>query len=185
LDGESYIVRIAVRNLLSWWARKTGPDAEPPALSEPASPPANSDRLSQDHSASTWGHLRFFPGRDEKFVRPDDVERLKEYGYFGVMFQEVAREGDYLVLEHQGEVFRVHAVLFKRMPHPDFVPGDQVIASRELAMVSDFCWHYDKDEYYYFVTIRGKKKSKRYFLADLVRAENSQAAPPPGAGEIH
>jgi hypothetical protein len=58
------------------------------------------------------------------------------------------------------------------MPPPLFQIGEMV-QERErpniAGVVNRVVWHHKRDEYLYFLTVNGKKKSRSYFANELIR----------------
>lgn len=55
---------------------------------------------------------------------------------------------------------------------PRFVDGDLVspVSHPELVgAIHEIRWHFNRQEYMYFITVNGKKKSKRYYFDDLIK----------------
>lgn len=74
-----------------------------------------------------------------------------------------------ITLKYGDKLLRVKGDLFEIVSTPQFYIGQKVRIKdkNEDAIITDIMWHYDKKEHYYFVTVSGKKKSKRYFEFEL------------------
>ena len=55
-----------------------------------------------------------------------------------------------------GEVFPIGSSI-KLKKYPD-----------KVGIIREICWYWDKKEPMYFITLNGKKKTKRYFLEDFI-----------------
>jgi hypothetical protein len=45
--------------------------------------------------------------------------------------------------------------------------GFEILDKGIQAEICDFNWHYNNGEYYYFVSVNGKRLKKRYFISEL------------------
>ena len=55
---------------------------------------------------------------------------------------------------------------------PVFTYGEKVSPANHPDMegcIRDIVWHYDNKDYMYYVSVNGRKKSKRYYSVDLLK----------------
>ena len=115
-----------------------------------------------------WGVYPWFAEQGIELIHPDDLESFRLEASNAKVF-ECIEEGDYITLMYKNNCYRVKDKLFKPVPKPTYIFGDivKIKESGVSAVITDIMWHYDKQEHYYFVSVRNKKKSRRYFEAEL------------------
>ena len=55
---------------------------------------------------------------------------------------------------------------------PQFVDGESVSPANHpelVGVIRGIGWHFDNQDYMYFITVNGRKKSKRYYANDLLK----------------
>ena len=84
---------------------------------------------------------------------------------------ECIEENEYLTLKYNSNYYRVKDKLFKTVPTPKYNFGEivKIKENDEEAIITDIMWHYSKQEHYYLISIRGKKKSKRYLETEFMK----------------
>lgn len=50
----------------------------------------------------------------------------------------------------------------------DLIHPADLEAFKQEAIITDIMWHYDKQEHYYLISTRAKKKSKRYLESEFM-----------------
>lgn len=115
-----------------------------------------------------WGTYHWFIEHGINLIHPDDIENFKKEVNNSKVFECVA-QGEYLTLKYNNNYYRVREKLFKPVPIPKFDFGQKVKIKdkNEIAIITDIMWHFGNTEHFYFVTVNGKKKSKRYFESEL------------------
>lgn len=81
------------------------------------------------------------------------------------VFECIGENAEFITLKYGEKLFRVKGDLFKIVPMPKFHTGQKVRLEekfKEDVVISDVMWRFDKHEHYYYITVAGKKKSKRY-----------------------
>lgn len=119
-----------------------------------------------------WGMYPWFVERGMEFIHPDDLEAFKSEASNCKVF-ECIKKNDYLTLRYNDRCYRVKDKLFRPVPTPKFHFGEKVIINGKdkQAIITDIMWHTDKHEHYYFISIGGKKKSKRFFDLELSKVD--------------
>ena len=115
-----------------------------------------------------WGVYPWFAEQDIELIHPDDLESFKLEVSNTKVFKCI-EEGEYITLWYNNHYYRVKDKLFRPVPAPTYSFGDivNIKESGVTAVIADIMWHYDKQEHYYFVSVRNTKKSRRYFEAEL------------------
>lgn len=117
-----------------------------------------------------WGRSPFC-GTDK--IHPDGLTNfIKNYNSYKV-FQCTNENSSFITIRYNTDFYRVKGEMFIILPKPRYVWGDTVVLKNRqcIAIVAEIMWHVDKKEYYYFVTVNGRKKSKRYFENELCICE--------------
>ena len=116
-----------------------------------------------------WGIYPWHIEHGAELIHPDDLEAFRKETNSSKVF-ECMEEGDYITLRYNGNRYRVKDKLFKPVPTPKYTFGEivRVKKSEEEAVITDIMWHYDKQEHFYFIAVRGKRKSKRYWESEFV-----------------
>lgn len=122
-----------------------------------------------------WGLYLWLPGDSNDSIHPDDLKLFKATASNVKVFECVEEDALWLTLRYGNNSFRVKRKLFKTLLPPRFIFNQKVEvknkAHEEDAVISDVMWHFDKKEYYYFIQLNKKKKSKRYFENELTERE--------------
>lgn len=114
-----------------------------------------------------WGRCPWFPESGMGLVHPDDRETFRREAHNCKVFACVA-EGDYYTVWYH-QYYRVKPELFRPVPKPKFEFGQKVTwaGAEKAAVVTDILWHLSKQEHYYFLSIGGKKKTRRFYESEL------------------
>jgi len=119
----------------------------------------------------TWGLYPWFVENREHLVYPPDLEKFEKLSPYGKVFQCVNEDDQYLMLKYKDETFSVKPDLYKQVSAPKINFNDKVrLVEKPNAevVINEIFWHSDRNEPMYFITIDGKKKSKRYWNCDFV-----------------
>jgi len=121
---------------------------------------------------NSWGTYPWFIAHGEEKIHIEDLERFKKEAHNCKVFKCIGKDTNYIILEYGVSRYRVKSDLFKIVPNPKFCNGQKVIIKDKNieVIISDIMWHYDKKEHYYFIFDGHKKKSKRYFEAEITIA---------------
>lgn len=94
---------------------------------------------------------------------------LHMQGHQGLIGKVIADDGDILTIYCGDRTMRFWKKDFKVYETPDLVWGDKVlIIDKNIeGVITHFTWHYNNKEYFYFVSVNGKKLKRRYFLPEL------------------
>ncbi|MEM1272939.1 MAG: hypothetical protein AAGF88_03930 [Pseudomonadota bacterium] len=116
----------------------------------------------------------WFEEHGERHIHPDDLEYVRSAHPYGRVFGYAGRDGKYSVLQFGDRTIRVLPKLLQNVPSSRFdffdVGEDVVLVKDEQpATVLSVMWHFEKNEPIYQLRVNGKKKSKRYWQADLTR----------------
>ena len=117
-----------------------------------------------------FGTYQWFIEHGAEKIHPDDLERFKSEAHNCKIFEFVEDHAEYITIQYGNNQYRVVKDLFKPVPVPKYRIGQRVKAksTNEDAVVSDVMWHHDMKSHYYFLIVNGKKKSTRYFAADIM-----------------
>lgn len=118
---------------------------------------------------SKWGIYPWFKEHGSDLIHPEDLEAFTQEANNSKVF-ECIEDSEYLILKYNSNYYRVKDELFKLVPTPKYNFGEivKIKESGEEAIITDIMWHYGKQEHYYLISIRGKKKSKRYSEIEFV-----------------
>lgn len=118
---------------------------------------------------SKWGTYPWFVEHGVDLIHSDDLEAFKQEANNSKVFECIDR-GDYITLKYNDKCYRVKDKLFKPVPAPKYNFGEIVKTkeNEEEAIITDILWHYGKHEHYYLVSIRDKKKSRRYMESEFM-----------------
>ena len=132
------------------------------------SPQKEDNWIIRDNMNSKWGIYPWFKEHGSDLIHPDDIGTLVKEANNCKVF-ECIEDGEYLTLKYNSNYYRVKDKLFKRVPTPKYIFGEIVrLKNDEEAIITDIMWHYGKQEHYYLISIRGKKKSKRYLETEFM-----------------
>ena len=114
-----------------------------------------------------WGRYLWSIEHGVEKIHPDDLENFKKEANGVKVFQCVNETTDYITLEYGENSYQVKIDLFRPVSAPKYHIGQdvKVVSNNQLTdgVITDIMWHSSKNEHFYFITIAGKKKSKRYF----------------------
>lgn len=116
-----------------------------------------------------WGIYPWFVEHGIDLIHPDDFEAFKQEANSSKVF-ECIEERDYITLKYNNNYYRVKDKLFKPVPAPKYNFGDvvKIKENEEDAVITDIMWHYGKQQHYYLVSVKDKKKSRRYLDSEFV-----------------
>ena len=120
---------------------------------------------------NTWGIYSWSTLHGEDLIYPKDLEKAKKNELRGKVFHCIDSNDKYITLEYQNESYRVKPNLYEIFSGVIFPIGSAVKLKRYPDMngvIRDIRWYWDKKEPIYFITLNGKKKTKRYFLEDFI-----------------
>lgn len=118
-----------------------------------------------------WGVCQWFG--DESMVNKDDLEEFFKLSPNGKIFYCVNGDGQYIYISYNNKTFKVHSCTFKEVPEPLLKIGENIIVrdSKEVGKIVDISWHYKRKEAFYYILSNDKRKSKRFFIEDLISEE--------------
>lgn len=119
---------------------------------------------------SKWGIYPWFLEHSIDLIHPDDFETFKQEVHNCKVFKRISNEQDYITLKYNNNYYRVKDKLFKPVPAPKYDFGQlvKIKKNKEDAIITDIMWHYVKHKHYYFVSVKNKKKSKRYYDSEFI-----------------
>ncbi len=111
-------------------------------------------------------------------IHPDDVGEFEKFGE-NQSFQEIVRfveeEETYIKVDNGEHIFRIKSKLFHEITAPKFLIGEEVIVEsqgeKKNAIILCDKWHFKQEEHFYFVSVNGKKRTRRYFESEIERVE--------------
>ena len=119
----------------------------------------------------TNGLYRWSELYNENYIHIQDLEKIREFHSNGKVFQCIDENIDYITLKYGNDTFRVKPELYS-MINEKLLPIGSIVKLKKYpdmnAIIIDNRWHGDKEEPMYFITLNGKKKTKRYFLEDFI-----------------
>ena len=126
-----------------------------------------------------WGRCPWSETWEKDKIHPSDLDKfIGIYSPYAV-FECIGSEDNYIKVR-RGEckeiICRVAPDLFQEIPEPKYKVGDTVLINDSVnAVIIANSWHSDKQEHYYFVTVNGKKKSRRYYEADFSECQQESS----------
>lgn len=106
-------------------------------------------------------------------VHPEDREFVKN-NLTNRIYHCIGMEGEYLIAKSKKYTIRVKPNVIKGyLPTPKFTWEDIVYEKgkpNETATINDFFWHHSKEQYLFYVSVNGKKKSKQLSENDLSKS---------------
>jgi len=116
-----------------------------------------------------WGTYPWYEEYGTELIHPDDIEAFRQEIASGVKVFKCVGEGDYIILKYNNKCYRVKDKLFTPVPAPKYHFGETVSLKEtgENAVITDIMWHYKNKKHYYFISVNGKAKTKRYFDTEL------------------
>lgn len=122
-----------------------------------------------------WGLFQWFTEHGQDHIHPDDRAKIAAQHPVGLVFECQGTEDGYIILYcHDNALsFRARPSLFVSLPAPSVRVGDRVGVvsgdSSKIAQIHNMGWHHQRKEYMYFLTIDGKRATKRYWIADFIQ----------------
>lgn len=112
----------------------------------------------------------FFPWQKGVFgqnlIHFDDIDKVEGIGVAKCI--GIFDEKYLLLLVKNQHVRGISDGVKKILPNPEFTWTDKVITNKnEFAAVEDLFWHHKDEKFYYFISLNGKVKSRRYDKSDL------------------
>lgn len=123
--------------------------------------------------STQWGlYFWLSTGNPEK-IHPDDLEKFKQVARNSRVFECLSTNEEYIALRYGGEVFRVKPESFHPISAPkyDFYQKVKIKEKDMLGTIEDIYWHFDNAAHFYFVSVDGKKKRRRYYEDELEAVE--------------
>jgi len=117
-----------------------------------------------------FGTYPWFLEHGLDMIHPDDLERFKKESNNCKVFERVDVNDNYMTLKYGDNIYRVKDNLFREVKPPKFFIGQKVgLLNKEdqNGIITDMFWHYNNEEYFYFLEVNGKKKSRRYLESEL------------------
>ena len=117
-----------------------------------------------------WGTYPWFGEHRAEKIHPDDRESFKRVANNVKVFEFFQGNGNYNIFRYANQAYRINDTLSKILPEPSYWYGENVIIKNKGELkgkVCDVMWHFNEKQFYYFLSIDGKKTSKRYFEDEL------------------
>ncbi|MBL1224187.1 DUF6960 family protein [Enterococcus sp. BWR-S5] len=120
-----------------------------------------------------WGTYPWFNEYGDELIHPDDRELFTKNANNTKVFEFTKGNDGYNNFRYGENVFRIKDTLSKALPEPKYNFGEDVLVKKKalLGKIEDIMWHNSKKEYYYLLSVNGKKKSTRYFENELEKNE--------------
>jgi hypothetical protein len=104
----------------------------------------------------------------DNLIDEDDLNKVDAIG----IVLCIDEKGDYITVKNNNGIFKVRKEGVKRvLPAPKYIWGDIVILKENPkvpAVVNDFFWHHNREQYLFYVSAGGKKKSKQLSENELL-----------------
>lgn len=85
----------------------------------------------------------------------------------------IEEDENFIIVKNSQGAFKVRIEGVKRvLPSPKFTWGEEVYEIGKLnakGVVEDFFWNHSKQEYLYYISINGKRKSRQFSECELSR----------------
>jgi hypothetical protein len=121
--------------------------------------------------SQAWGlYPWFYESSDPRLIHPEDIEKFRDLRPYGKVFQCLGRDENYLVLKYRDVSYRAHPDLYRTIPAPVFDFGCKVrdvTKPERIGFILDIEWHHRDSCHIYYISVNGKRHSKRYFETDL------------------
>lgn len=119
-----------------------------------------------------WALCPWFEESGEYLIHPDDLDRMKSFRPYGVVFNVLAEGGEYTKIGAGDDTFRVRPEALKLITPEaswSFKIGDSVsvVGRDDVGTIVSILWHHRENKPMYGLNIAGKLKSKRYWPEDL------------------
>lgn len=146
-----------------------------------------------DDMKTHWGRYYIWGAHISAAVHPDDLRQAMEAigtvfdggtssstegKVLGDITQCEAADGEYVTVrlsEGNCRRVRIKREEFHKLPAPPVVYGDRVrVTSKGKvvdATVERLCWHFKKSEYYFYVSVDGKRLKRQYWQEEFLDAK--------------
>ena len=117
----------------------------------------------------TYGLYNWHPLHGEHLIGSQYLDCVKKMDPRGLVFLCVDENDEYIKLKYGDIVFDAKPDLYEIVENPAFNIGDdvEVVSSGAVGHIHDMFWHYKEKQPLYFLTVEGKKKSRRFFTSEL------------------
>lgn len=118
----------------------------------------------------TWGLYPWFVECGEDLIHPEDIGQFKPNN--SLVFYCKDTFEDYLILQYGIYEYRVKPNNYKLLKEPPFHSGDQVIVKNQEkpGVIEEIQWHYKDNNFIFYISIEGKKKTRRYLDNELIKS---------------
>ena len=122
----------------------------------------------------TWALCSWFEESGEHLIHPDDLDRIRRFNPFGVVFTVLTNDGEYTEIGAGAEKFRVRPETLRLIkPRESWIfelgEGVAIKGRNYNGTVVGIGWHHKEEKPTYRLKVAGKIKSKRYWPDDLQR----------------
>ena len=120
-----------------------------------------------------WGLYQWFEEHGRDLIHSGSLDDFVNAKPSGKVFYCRDSKNGYLILEYGKESFSVKPSLFKEVSDPLFQIRQKVTTNTGniVYIITDINWHFGKNDPFYYLSIDGKKKTKRYFSEDIRSTE--------------
>jgi hypothetical protein len=125
---------------------------------------------------NTWGLYPWSVENGKDLIHKEDLEKAKKLNLYGKVFKCIDKETNYIKIMYDNNIIRVKPELYKLINIFVIPIGYETRLKKypkEKAIVKEIIWQATYEQPVYYITINGKKKTKRYFLEDFI-VDNSQ-----------
>ncbi|SHK18989.1 hypothetical protein SAMN02745163_03388 [Clostridium cavendishii DSM 21758] len=123
-------------------------------------------------NVNSWGVYPWFIEDGEELIAPSDLERFKNLSPYGKVFKCINEDGEYITLKYGEEIYQVKSRLYKQVNASIFSIGTEVRLAKKpevTGIIVDINWHIKNSSLLYYISVGGKRKSKRYINDELIK----------------
>ena len=117
--------------------------------------------------STKWGMCPWSYEFEKEKIHPEDIEKFKLISGPFVVFECIRIDSKYITIKCGDNTYRVKPEIFRELREPKYKIRDTVKIKGMYAVILFNEWHYEKKEHYYYVTVNGKRKTRRYFESEL------------------
>lgn len=118
-----------------------------------------------------FGTCIWQPACGTELVHAEDIEDFPHLA--AAVFHCVNADSNWLTVEYGEYRWRVSKKIFKIIPAPIFLLGQEVFvpAKNNIAKVVGLTWHFKDSHHIYYLSFNGKKTSRRYIESEILSVQ--------------
>lgn len=112
---------------------------------------------------------RWPPDTSIDMVHPDSVNAFRKLAPYGKVLRTTNLQAEYVTLSYGPAQYQARFPMLEVVANSAFDIGDTVICEglEGEALILDAIWHFNRQEAFYLVHAMGRRRSKRYWAADM------------------